>query len=534
MKKIILALPFLIACSFNIFPQWSTDPNNNLIVGYGLDPHICSDSAGGCYITYDYNSTSYPRWLGIERLNKYGYKPWGTLKRLYGELPEQSGAEIIEDGQGGVIVSYEDYELNWPDYISRIRVQKVDSNGNFLWGPTGVKVTLDEINQGSQKIVNDGEGGAVIVWVNTLAEYKVNRISSTGERMWGDSGIVLGINGYYDPAIIVRTTGNKYVANAERDTYKYFDENGNIFYTGTVEWLENMISDGNGGIIITNRGGQWPENWQLRAQRKDSLGNGLWQEPHIVVAESLYINTINKIINIGSIYFFTWYGKRNGVELINQYQALRKDGSKLFTQGSIPISNYPVDALIGNILPSESQTFVLIWQDYRPEDGVFGQRRDTLNNMLWNSSDVLLYSGMYSDLFATTDCLGGAIGLGWHQFDFSIRAFKVSKNGIVGEVITNIAYNEELKFLEQTILYQNFPNPYNSTTVIRFQLPLESEVNIDLYNVLGEKILTIVSGDYPKGEHSINFSSENLPSGIYLYKLQTETKSLTKKLILIK
>ena len=197
MKKIILVLPFLIACSNNIFPQWSTDPSNNLIVGYGLDPHICSDSAGGCYVTYDYNSTSYPRWLALERLDKYGYKPWGINKRILGELPEQSGAEIIEDGEGGVIVSYEDYELNWPNYTSRIRVQKVDSNGNFLWGTTGVKVTLDEINQGSQKIVSDSEGGAVVVWVNSLAEYKVNRISSDGQRMWGDSGIVAGINGWY-------------------------------------------------------------------------------------------------------------------------------------------------------------------------------------------------------------------------------------------------------------------------------------------------------------------------------------------------
>ncbi len=50
----------------------------------------------------------YPRRLALERLDKYGYKPWGTLKQILGELPEQSHAEIIEDGEGGVIVSYED------------------------------------------------------------------------------------------------------------------------------------------------------------------------------------------------------------------------------------------------------------------------------------------------------------------------------------------------------------------------------------------------------------------------------------------
>ena len=71
MKIFIPVIVILFAESLQA--QWSTDPNNNLIVGYGLDPNICSDSAGGCYITYDYNSTSYPRWLALERLDKYGY-----------------------------------------------------------------------------------------------------------------------------------------------------------------------------------------------------------------------------------------------------------------------------------------------------------------------------------------------------------------------------------------------------------------------------------------------------------------------------
>ena len=80
--------------------QWSTDPNNNLVIAVGWDPHIASDSAGGCYISYNYDSF-YPQKLAIERLDKYGYKPWGEKKQILGELPEQWQAEIIEDGEGG-------------------------------------------------------------------------------------------------------------------------------------------------------------------------------------------------------------------------------------------------------------------------------------------------------------------------------------------------------------------------------------------------------------------------------------------------
>ena len=176
----------------------------------------------------------------------------------------------------------------------------------------------------------------------------------------------------------------------------------------------------------------------------------------------------------------------------------------------------------------------MIWEDFRTEDGVYGQRRDTLNNKLWNSNDVPLYTGMYSDLYAITDCSGGAIGLGWHQFDFSIRSFKVSKNGVLGEVITSLIDKIELIFPEQIILHQNFPNPFNSSTTIQFQLLKENKINIDLYNVLGEKIQTIIDGFYSNGMYSINFSSYEIPSGIYFYQLQAADFIQTKKMILLK
>ncbi len=53
MRNLLVAASVLFLSSIELFPQWSTDPNNNLIVGYGLNPELCSDSAGGCYITYE-------------------------------------------------------------------------------------------------------------------------------------------------------------------------------------------------------------------------------------------------------------------------------------------------------------------------------------------------------------------------------------------------------------------------------------------------------------------------------------------------
>ncbi len=64
-----------------------------------------------------------------------------------------------------------------PITAQRVRVQRVDSSGNFLWGTTGVKVTLEEINHGKQQLVTDGSGGCVVVWINYIdQDIKVNRI----------------------------------------------------------------------------------------------------------------------------------------------------------------------------------------------------------------------------------------------------------------------------------------------------------------------------------------------------------------------
>jgi len=57
---------------------------------------------------------------------------------------------------------------------------------------------------------------------------------------------------------------------------------------------------------------------------------------------------------------------------------------------------------------------------------------------------------------------------------------------------------------------------------------------MELFNSIGEKVGTLVNKFHTKGAYTVNLSSDNLPSGIYLYKLQTESKFLAKKLIIIK
>ena len=83
-------------------------------------------------------------------------------------------------------------------------------------------------------------------------------------------------------------------------------------------------------------------------------------------------------------------------------------------------------------------------------------------------------------------------------------------------------------------LSQNYPNPFNPSTVIKFALPENSHVTLEVYNVLGEKIRTLVNGELKAGYHSITFDGRELSSGVYLYRLETSKFSSVKKMILMK
>jgi hypothetical protein len=88
-------------------------------------------------------------------------------------------------------------------------------------------------------------------------------------------------------------------------------------------------------------------------------------------------------------------------------------------------------------------------------------------------------------------------------------------------------------------LHQNYPNPFNLETTIRYSLPKEEFINITIYNILGQKVKTLINGRQNAGEHFINWDGGNdlgriVCSGTYIYQLNTERNILVKKLNLLK
>ncbi len=83
-------------------------------------------------------------------------------------------------------------------------------------------------------------------------------------------------------------------------------------------------------------------------------------------------------------------------------------------------------------------------------------------------------------------------------------------------------------------LQQNYPNPFNPTTTIEFALPKKSTVTLQLFDILGREIATLVDAELESGVHKINFDGKDLASGIYFYRIHAEGFLKTKKLMWLK
>jgi len=178
---------------------------------------------------------------------------------------------------------------------------------------------------------------------------------------------------------------------------------------------------------------------------------------------------------------------------------------------------------------------------------------------------IQLYAGtnLLSDIVFLSENLGFAVGIGgiilkttntgfdWliedtptnyflSDIDFSIPiegyvdGFAVGEGGMIlkREGISSAKQDDAL--ITYYNLSQNFPNPFNPTTTIKYQIPEISFVTLKVYDVLGNEIATIVNEEKPAGSYDVEFDGIGLPSGIYFYHLRAGSFVETKKMVLLK
>jgi len=172
-----------------------------------------------------------------------------------------------------------------------------------------------------------------------------------------------------------------------------------------------------------------------------------------------------------------------------------------------------------------------------------GNRQQAVGNNAWEKVGFVLGSGnsnspksyYYED---STDLQQAIYHYRLKQID-NDGAFKYSDSI---EISTITKLEREPQPLFNFSLEQNFPNPFNPTTVISWQLAVGSSVTLKVFDVLGSEVATLVDEEQPSGNYSIIFDTTNnpqlttnsLPSGVYLYQLRAGNFVETKKLVITK
>ncbi len=118
------------------------------------------------------------------------------------------------------------------------------------------------------------------------------------------------------------------------------------------------------------------------------------------------------------------------------------------------------------------------------------------------------------------------------ELEFNSKSFGIMKSKIILNVVSDLSFN----------LFQNFPNPFNNQTIIKFDIPenlITNRVSLEVYDITGRKIKTIVNDKLEPGNYKYSWDGKNdagfdVSSGIYFYKLDIGNHSITKKMYLIK
>ncbi len=128
---------------------------------------------------------------------------------------------------------------------------------------------------------------------------------------------------------------------------------------------------------------------------------------------------------------------------------------------------------------------------------------------------------------------GGGVDLASYSIAGGSGYFPLAVGNYWNFESTPTGIKEQMKAISFS-LNQNFPNPFNPTTVISYQLSVNSHVTLKVYDVLGREVETLVNERESAGKYSVKFDRTNLPSGVYFYRIQAGTFTETKKLMVLK
>lgn len=261
--------------------------------------------------------------------------------------------------------------------------------------------------------------------------------------------------------------------------------------------------------------------------------NNSWGNENILVSTGNCRNPrIQNVNNVNSLSYTNDFDGKSNIYLLPQFYDTRHDSIKLFETSQFDYDDLWSEQLL--IITKAKNMFIGSPFTYK------AYRNDSLFIRL-NKEEIGYF---YTDTLINTKVKNSSLHFGNMAFDYRGEIFYTfwedSINGkiqIFGrrEIDPIMGVKDDYSPANFT-LYQNYPNPFNPGTVINFKLLRQDKVILNVYDIMGRKVCTLLDEDKPAGLYSLNFDSKkfNLSSGIYFYRLITGGYSAVKKMLLLK
>ncbi len=409
-------LPILLLSGSVASAQWNVNPNQNNAVcalqSAQGSPSILADDNGGAYIAWtEQRKEDRPVGVYVQHINAQGQILWGgggIQVALNGAL--QGGQVLAGDGNGGVIVAWQDYRAD--ENNADLYAQRLSANGTELWTAGGAAVCADRSSQGVPMVVGDGKGGVIVGWADARTNgtdplLYVQRLDATGIAQWQANGIV---------------TGNLGIISGQ--------------------WI---TSDDAGGAIVT-----WEYNDDIYAQRVSGTGTLQWTAGGVALCTEGNIQYDPHIVSDGAhgavvawtdlrhgFFKPALYARRITAAGLPQWAA---DG----VQMHVPARNYRAIANYPQIVADGTGGIIGAWHDGRNgNDDIYAQRLNGSGQTQWTANGIAVCndaSSQYS-LALAEDGHGGAV-ISWDDSRngaTDIYAQQITANGNAVHAINGLA-----------------------------------------------------------------------------------------------
>lgn len=513
------------SANFDIYTQKLDRQGNTLwtvegspictVVGSQQVPVIADDGLGGAIIAWEDGRAVNNLDIYAQRIDAVGNVRWtADGVAVSAASGVQRDVAIISDGNGGAIIAWRDHRAGGSE--TDIYAQAIDSLGVARWATDGVPVCTAAGRQVSPRMVSDGAGGAIIVWQDSrsgIDDIYAQRIDDAGAPLWANDGI-------------------------------------SVCSAANFQESQRIITSGTDGVIIT-----WVDfrddvnnASDIYAQKISLTGTSLWQNDGIAVCTALESQNSPALASDGLGGAIISWDDFRGASIDLYAQRVNAQGQPQWTGDGLQITNLSASEDESVIMPDGQGGVFLAWEDRRNSNfDIYAQRLDAAGNNLWRANGVAISTAAASQRFISmaADNNGGAY-LAWEDRRAGsngddVYAQQVNGNGELG-VITAIDNRPGLP--GSFYLDQNFPNPFNPETEIRYQITdiryqNSRYVQLAIYDVVGRKVRTLVKESKPPGIYSVTWdgrddSGRELGSGIYFYRLSTAEFSQTRKMLLVR